>query len=126
MFEANTPAFFDPSERAEFAGFLHDPGAYLVLTDGRVVVGCGGIAPCGTTATLTWGMVARDRHRQGLGLQLLQARVDLARAAGMTALSCETSQHSRGFYERQGFRVTSFTPDGFGPGLDRIAMVRPL
>ena len=33
---------------------------------------------------------------------------------------CEPAQ--RGFYERHGFRAVAETPDGYGPGLDRIDM----
>jgi len=38
----------------------------------------------------------------------------------------ETSQHTRGFYEGLGFRLTALVPDGFGPGIDRCDMVLTL
>ena len=127
VFESNVPRFFVPPERAEFAAFLDGPlpGPYLVVEDDAgVVVGCGGYAvnPGTGVADLCWGMVASDRHGTGLGRLLLDARLERARAGAVDEIALHTSQHTRGFYERRGFRTERVVPDGYAPGLDRCDM----
>lgn len=133
IFDSNVPIWFAPDERPDFCRFLARPeargGPYLVLVQGADLLACGGLdlgaAP--GRAGLTWGMVARAHHGRGLGTRLTEARIALARATpGITELALETSQHTRGFYERFGFALQSVTPDGFGPGLDRCDMVLSL
>ena len=127
VFDSNAPGFFVPAEREEFAAFLDAlPGPYLVVEDeaGRVL-GCGGYAvtPGTTTADLCWGMVRCERHGTGLGRLLLEARLERVRSDALVdAVALNTSQHTRGFYERLGFRTERVTPDGFAPGLDRCDM----
>ena len=41
---------------------------------------------------------------------------------GCDTARLDTSQHTRGFFERWGFTAASVTPNGYGPGLDRIEM----
>lgn len=127
VFDSNVPAFFVPGEREGFAGFLDAlPGPYLVLEDeDGAVVGCGGwaIVPETRTADLCWGMVSLPRHGTGLGRMLFDARLDGIRAGpGADAVALNTSQHTRGFYERRGFVTERVVPDGFAPGLDRCDM----
>lgn len=131
IFDGNCPRFFAPSEREEFAAFLTAPrpsdAPYLVLEDESDILACGGIEVSGPDAHLTWGMVARDRHGQHLGTRLTEARLALARTLpGVERLILSTSQHTQGFYAGFGFTLTARTPDGFGPGLDRIDMALPL
>lgn len=127
VFDSNVPGFFAPAERDLFAAFLDAlPGPYLVIEDDDgVVLGCGGYAvvPETRTADFCWGMVRQDRHGTGLGRLLADARLDGIRAdAAVEAVALNTSQHTRGFYERRGFRTELVTPDGFAPGLDRYDM----
>ena len=127
LFDSNMPEFFAPHERAEFEAFLRDAGPYLVGEMGGQVVACGGFEGTGTSASQTFGMVARDRQGQGIGLALTRARLEAIGAApGVERVVIETSQRSAGFYDRLGFRVTEVTENGFGPGLDRWVMVREL
>jgi predicted GNAT family N-acyltransferase len=133
LFDGNTPRFFAPGERAEFAGFLDRLGAegwpYLVMEEADRPVACGGLILDGAArqASLTWGMVDRARHGTGLGRQLTLARLDIARAMpGIDRVVIETSQHTRGFYAALGFVLTGLSPDGFGPGIDRCDMAMSL
>jgi len=97
IIDHNTPPFFAPHERAEFAQFLAAPaGVYLVGIRAGAVVACGGYAmlPDAPVAVLTWGMVARAAHRQGLGWQLLQHRIAALRQhPDLNAIVLQTSQH---------------------------------
>jgi len=127
VFDSNVPVFFAAFERDEFAAFLDAlPGPYLVVEDDAgVVVGCGGygVKPGTGVADLCWGMVVRERHGTGLGRLLLDARLERVRAdAAAQAIALHTSQHTRGFYERRGFRTERVVPDGYAPGLDRCHM----
>lgn len=132
LFDGNTPRFFATSERAEFERFLDRHAAewaFRVIDRDRQVVACGGFAvgTDGRTAHLCWGMVAHGLHRQGLGRRLAEARLAAASAhPGICDVHLDTSQHSYRFYARLGFRTERVTPDGYGPGLDRYDMVRPI
>ena len=125
IFDSNLPRFFAPEERGQFSDFLQDFNAigrnYFVLTRTEAVIACGGLMADNVSgrASLEWGMVHRDFHKQGLGHRLTQSRLELARAdPRIKEVAIDTSQHAGGFYERLGFIVTSVTPDEFGPGLD--------
>jgi ribosomal protein S18 acetylase RimI-like enzyme len=133
IFDGNVPAFFSPDERAEFVQFLQDiepeRAPYIVVTLGGSIVACGGLSldVSNAVASLSWGMVDRAFHRQGLGTRLTQERLRLARAsATISRLVLATSQHTAGFYQQHGFTVSKITPDGFGAGLDRYDMTLPM
>ena len=126
VFDSNVPRYFRTAERADFGAFVEAlPGPYLVLEDERRIVACGGYAlrEGAGIADLCWGMVARDRHRSGLGRELTRARMDAARRhPGVRELALETSQLTTAFYERLGFEIVDVTPDGYAEGLDRCTM----
>lgn len=129
LFDGNTPRFFAPEERAGFQADLEaaTPAScpYLVLVREGHVLACGGLAIDAEAgrAVLCWGMVDARLHGQGLGRQLTEARLALARSIpGLRAVTLATSQHTQGFYAGFGFAMTQVTPDGFGPGLDRWDM----
>jgi GNAT superfamily N-acetyltransferase len=132
---SNTPAFVLPHEVAAYGDWLRracgadaDPGdacAYFVVDDavaGQGLAACGGIAFAegAPVATLCWGLVRRDLHRRGLGTRLLVARLALARARGVEVVALDTTPASLGFFLRHGFVEIARTPDGYGPGLDRV------
>lgn len=128
VFDTNVPRYFITTERGPFREFLENlPGPYLVITDASgAVVGCGGYAINADEpgrADLCWGMVRQEKHRRGHGRTLIHARIDAAkRDPDVRVIALNTSQHTTGFYERFGFRVTEVEPDGYGPGLDRCEM----
>jgi ribosomal protein S18 acetylase RimI-like enzyme len=129
IFDGNVPAFFSKDERDEFGQFLKDiepeRTPYIVLTLSDCVVACGGLSldVSNGVASLSWGMVDRTVHRQGLGTRLIQERLKLARASpNVSRLVLATSQHTAGFYRQHGFTVSKIMPDGFAPGLDRYDM----
>ncbi len=126
LMRGNVPRYFTEGELDEFAGWLSaGRSPFLVVEEGGEIVACGGYRIDDTRgeAGLTWGMVRRDRQRHGLGSLLLAERLAMiAREAQVRAVVLDTSQLSRPFYERHGFRAVAETPDGYGPGLDRIDM----
>ena len=127
IFDSNTPHFFDSSEREEFATFLDGmacPYVVVVNTDGEVV-GCGGYYrdEARNRTGLAWGMVARPWHRQGVGRILMDHRLAALKEMGATTVTVRTSQYSRGFFERCGFRVVRVEPTGFTPEIDLVELV---
>lgn len=137
LFDSNLPHFFAEHERADFAAFLDRvdrvgtrPEPYFVLEREGEVVACGGVGyeAFPTLAYLSWGMVRGDLHGAGLGDELTRSRLDWLRHhwPAVTHAKIDTSPHTQGFYTRFGFEATERTPDGFGPGLDRVRMVARL
>lgn len=129
IFDGNLGTYFAEHERDEFSEWLDKPDreSYLVWRIGKDVVACGGIYhdPEQNCVGLAWGMVRRDLHRQGIGRQLTERRVQqMSELYPNFEQRLGTSQHTFEFYQRMGFEVTSITPDGFGKGLDRYDMVR--
>lgn len=127
VFDSNVPDYFTREERELFTAFLLDlPGPYLVLEMDHGTIGaCGGYAfrDDGRVADMCWGMVRRDLHGRQLGRALTESRIEAAeREATVREIALNTSQHTRGFYERLGFRVIEVIGDGYAPGLDRCEM----
>lgn len=120
IFESNIDPYFSVSEREEFATYIRDNGeSYLVLEDSRGIIACGGYAIEKDAGVFCWGMVARQYHGTGLGRELSLARIEhLRQQPGVKRIVLNTSQHTTGFYERFGFKITKVSPDGYGPGLD--------
>ncbi len=126
IFQSNTPDFFAPSELDEFIAFLEAPQSELVVARSAKgeVVGFGA-AYCRSASEggLAWGMVHRRWHRKGVGRLLLEARIARLWAQEVTQIRVHTSQHSAGFFRQAGFAAITVTPDGFGPGIDRVTML---
>lgn len=127
-FESNIGQCFDSSERAEFIEYLdalsESSEYYVCLESGsEKVLGCGGIGLKPSVASLAWGLVHENFHGQGIGTQLTDFRLSyLKRNTSIHKVKIETSQHTKGFYEKRGFTVTKTAPNGFGAGIDCVAM----
>ncbi|MBN9387431.1 MAG: GNAT family N-acetyltransferase [Chloroflexi bacterium] len=130
LFDSNLDPYFLPHERAEFSRFLDKKiGEYFVVEDNGDILGCGGIAFTDETgeANLTWGMINRQKHRQGIGSFLTEGRLERIRQIpGLKTVTIQTSQHTVAFYARYGFEVREIIKDGFGPGLDNYKMTLSL
>jgi len=125
VFESNLPKYFAESERAEFVDFLGaHPCDYLVVELNGAVRACGGSNVKDGIGRLCWGMVEQSHHRAALGSALLVHRLNrlFLRVPDLQQIQLDTSQHSAGFFERFGFRVQATVPNGFGEGLDCLAM----
>jgi hypothetical protein len=131
IFDSNTPPFLGVEEREHFAEFLKAPiGSYFVMESDGELFGCGGFAPEPEPGVmrLTWGLVRRDLHQQGLGRFLLFYRLkEIGKVPGIMMVRLRTSQHAAAFFEKVGgFRAVESEKDGFGPGLDRVTMLKKL
>jgi N-acetylglutamate synthase-like GNAT family acetyltransferase len=130
IFESNRPEYFDAGELPIFTAFLDTlPTTYFVLEVSGQATGCGGWLPAedGGGAELVWGMVRANLHKTGLGKMLLTWRLrEIAKNPNISTVTMDTSQHSVGFFEKFGFRVTRWRLDWYGPGLHRLDMSREL
>jgi [ribosomal protein S18]-alanine N-acetyltransferase len=125
ILRSNIPKYFREYEEKELRDYLAETADdYYVLEFGGEIVGAGGIGLNeDQTVSLCWGMIRSDHLGTGLGKQLTEFRLEKAgeKFPGLP-LVISTSQHTRGFYEKYGFRVTEHTPDKFAPGIDECKM----
>jgi predicted GNAT family N-acyltransferase len=127
IFRSNIPKYFGPEEEAGLRDFLaaFADDYFVCELDGKVI-GSGGFALNDgedKTVSLCWGMIRSDHLGNGLGRELTEFRIDAARDRyGDLPLVISTSQHTQGFYEKFGFRLTEHVSGGFGPGIDICKM----
>lgn len=129
LLASNTPRYFLPSDGDEYTRFLTGlPGPYYVLESDNAVLAAGGWAmEAEGVAVLTWGMVDAAWHRRGIGAFMVRYRLDALRQVGSVGeVRLNTIPAVQGFYEKLDFCVFDVVRDGFGPGLDRVAMRRIL
>lgn len=126
IFRSNIPKYFASSEEPSLRSFLSDARCehYFVAELDEELIGAGGIAANDhDTVSLCWGMIRADHLGEGLGRELTEFRIVKAREIfGDLPLVISTSQHTQGFYEKFGFRLTDHVPDGFAPGIDTCKM----
>jgi ribosomal protein S18 acetylase RimI-like enzyme len=126
IFISNIDKYFAEYELAEFKTFLAyaaTSNTYYVVVDEGVVVACGGFEMFDGQLVLTWGMVRHDLQGQGYGKALTLYRLEAIKALyNDVSVLIDTSQHTKGFYEKLGFVVQSVEKDGFEQGLDKYYM----
>jgi ribosomal-protein-alanine N-acetyltransferase len=136
-FKSNMPEYFAPAELPDFESWLDqqaEPPAgdetkskeqYYVAERAGKVIGCGGYYIDLTTqkAIMTWGMVLRSLHRQGIGKQLFEYRIALIKSISPGCIIVlDTSQHAYPFFQKLGFTITKITRDFYAKGIDRYDM----
>jgi len=126
LFLSNRDKYFADYELEEYKSFLSEAAytkSYFVLIEKDEVIGCGGYIKENGEIILTWGMIRRDLHKRGYGKALTTFRVKAIREKyPNTPIIINTAQFTKGFYEKQGFRMKAFEKDGFGSGLDKYTM----
>jgi len=69
-------------------------------------------------------MVHADFHKQNVGRFLLAERLkQIYTDEGEVLIKIDTSQHSKGFFEKFGFEATNLIENYYAPGIDRVDMV---
>jgi predicted GNAT family N-acyltransferase len=127
IFRSNIPKYFGPGEEPGLRDFLSSTRGenYYVGDIEGTLIAAGGVAVNeNQTVSLCWGMVRADHLGTGLGRELTEYRIGKAKEIfGGLPLFISTSQHTQGFYEKFGFRLTKHERDGFGPGIDICEML---
>ncbi len=130
-FKSNVPTFFTEEEVKDFETFFrrmesgHDKAHYYVVVFDQKVIGCGGFGDKENNGifSLAWGFIHKDFHKKGLGKKLLVHRLALIKQLNPEAvIVIDTTQHSFGFFEKQGFRITKITEDFYTKGMHRYDM----
>lgn len=126
IFRSNIPKYFSHEEEPGLRNFLADVRSadYVVMENDGEIIGSGGIALNeDETVSLCWGMMRNDFIGKGLGKRLTEFRINLSREKfGDLPIVISTSQHTQGFYENFGFKLTERISDGFAPGIDNCRM----
>ncbi|MCG8575531.1 MAG: GNAT family N-acetyltransferase [Flavobacteriales bacterium] len=127
IFQKNLGIYFAMEELALFQNWLynHSEYPYFVVQDGHKIIACGGIYMDSryAKAGLSWGMVDPKYHSKGIGTELTLFRLKLIREVYPNQhCFIETSQHTKGFYQKMGFQTKNITKNGLGKGLDKYYM----
>lgn len=124
LFELNTPDFFAPSEREDYAAFLRTaPGEYRVCVEGAQVVGAFGVfRRTADEGGLHWILIDPRRQGEGLGSWMMSDVMRQCRELRVQRLHIAASHKSAPFFARFGARALRETADGWGPGMHRIDM----
>jgi GNAT superfamily N-acetyltransferase len=128
IYDSVSSDYFIPDNRGEFLDFLtrfNDP--FFIGRWAGSPAACGGFyMKTASLACLTWGIVHKRFHHQGLGSELLRYRIEAARLLGARQVEIHTSQLTEGFYAKFGFVRTCLVEDHFGPGIHEVDMLREL
>lgn len=133
-FESNIPEFFVQDELIDFDNFLNRIATenintkYYVVVHNNQIIGCGGFGDKDNKSvlSLTWGLIDKSYHKKGFGALLLKHRLDEAkRLFPELPMVLDTTQHSFGFFEKYGFKVTKITHDFYAQGMHRYDMELP-
>lgn len=124
IFDANCPEFFALNERRDYESFLDAmPDGYEVCTVAGQVVGAFGLIRSGHGQTdLNWIMIDPESQGLGIGSAIMERIVSLAKASAASTIDIAASHKSAAFFERFGAVARTHTPDGWGPGMDRVDM----
>lgn len=131
IFNSNVQKYFAEEELPLFSQFLDEKGSpYFVVLRDDVIVGSGGIALGEPKefinekhVVMTWGMIDKNVHKQGLGTQLLEYRIQLAKQMyPNTKIALGTTQYSYPFFEKFGFKTLYYKKDFWAKDLDLYHM----
>ena len=128
IFDANCPEFFAPNERQEYEEFLERvPGDYEVCeVDGKVLGAFGLFVDGENIKTLNWILLDPQTQGIGVGSTIMERVMQLGRTSQTRVVKIAASHKSAPFFARFGASTTSFTKNGWGPGMDRVDMELPL
>lgn len=126
IFRSNIEIYFAEWEFSLFEEYLKKyakKSHFYVLIEHDQIVACGGFEKNEGVANLTWGMVDRHYHQQHLGEKLLMFRLEtIKQEYGSIPIEIDTSQHTRGFFEKYGFVTTRVEENGYCEDLHKVFM----
>lgn len=134
IFKSNIPEYFAKDELSDFQDYIKNisttkdgwTDSFYILKRDKKIVGCAGLGlnKSKKIATLSWGMVDKNYHRNGIGTQLTNYRLNLLQSYKLDLkIRLDTSQHSYLFYEKFGFKIEDIEKDGYEKGMHKYNMV---
>lgn len=132
VFKSNVPDYFANQEIQDFENFLaniekgKENVRFYVVQYNQKIIGCGGFVKMNDDSlfALAWGLVHKDFHGRGFGEKLLQHRIEqIKQIKPKFSLEIDTTQYSKGFFEKHGFRTTKVTYDYYTIGMHRHDMI---
>lgn len=134
IFKSNIPEYFAKDELSDFQDYIKNisttkdgwTDSFYILKRDKKIVGCAGLGlnKSKKIATLSWGMVDKNYHRNGIGTQLTNYRLNLLQSYKLDLkIRLDTSQHSYLFYEKFGFKIEDIEKDGYEKGMHKYYMV---
>ena len=137
IFKSNIPEYFAKNELSEFKDYLNNiskttngwTDSFFILELDKKLVGCAGIGlnKSKKIASLSWGMVDINYHRNGFGTLLTNYRLNLLKSVNLNLeISLDTSQYSYLFYEKFGFKIVDIENDGYKKGMHKYYMIHNL
>ena len=134
IFKSNIPEYFAKDELSDFQDYIKNisktkdgwTDSFYILKRDKKIVGCAGLGlnKSKKIATLSWGMVDKNYHRNGIGTQLTNYRLNLLQSYKLDLkIRLDTSQHSYLFYEKFDFKIEDIEKDGYEKGMHKYYMV---
>ncbi|SIS73751.1 N-acetylglutamate synthase, GNAT family [Zobellia uliginosa] len=126
LLRKNTPAYFAPSEEADFVNYLdYEVEDYFVYEEDARIIGAGGINyfPKLKLARISWDIIAPNSQGKGVGRKLTQHRLHHLKERGNIELVVvRTTQLAHKFYEKMGFELEKTEKDFWAKGFDLYQM----
>ena len=122
LLRLNTPAFFAPSEEADYLDYLDkEADHYFVVEEAGTIVGCGGfnLQNNGRRAHISWDLFHPEAHGKGHGTELTRYRItEIQKLPGVEQIVVRTSQMTFLFYQKLGFELKEVVKDYWAEGFD--------
>lgn len=123
----NVPQYFAETEVADYVNYLENEVQeyFVAVLDDRIIAGAGvNYEREKQLAKISWDVVDRGYHHQGIGTLLLNHRLEvISNKKNIKTISVRTSQHAYAFYEKNGFKLLERHIDYWAEGFDMYKMV---
>ncbi len=125
IFDANCPEFFAGYERDEYVDFLDEytEGYEVCEADDELLGAFGLYVDDDGDHRLTWIMLSPNQQGRGIGSAMMKRVFARCSESAAAVLKLATSDKAAPFFEKFGATTTSYTEDGWAPGLHRVDMV---
>ncbi len=124
LFDANSPEYFSPNEKADYEQFLRSGSQqYELCCVGEQIAGAYGLSGQDTIyRNLNWIMLNPRWHGIGIGATIMERAIYEARREKVQVIHIAASHKSAGFFEKFGAHRHSFQENGWGKGMHRVDM----
>ncbi len=125
LFDKNCPQFFAANEREDYKDYLqNNTDTYQIKYLDKEIVAAFGLAvdPFRIRGRITWIMVCPDVKGKGIGTEMMEHALRLARKGGVQIIDIAASHLSAPFFEKFGAVTIKTIENGWGDGMHRLDM----